>query len=211
MPLIGSDARPTGGGWWEWWGSSNNRAAELFTMPERGRITHVGVWAAGAQNYSPLARVMVWRAADGAIIGQGPEFNLPKKTTATSASDCANNKIERLEYALEQPVEVDADQQIYLGFSRVAAGASYHQIALRPSSGTHFDARNTPWDTEPFAGGSHVNQFGAWAAYELVSGAWVRRGGVWVRADEVFVRRAGAWVPADTVAVRRGSGWVDAD
>ena len=52
---------------------------------------------------------------------------------------------------------------------------------------------------------------GVYVVYEVGSETYVRRSGVWVKADAVQVRRSGAWADVGPdVYVRRGGVWVKA-
>lgn len=206
--LIGNDAKPNGAGGWESWSSTYNQAAELLTMPERGRILQVGFWSAGV-NQTASAVACVWDDA-GVLLGQSAPTTMASQTPASGHVD---------KYVLDlvDPVELDAGVQFYAGFSR--APTRSHQLTGGASgAGQHYDNKRSSWPgtMEPNDTGGHVGpgsdyRIGCHAFYDPIAGAWVRRGGVWVRADDVLVRRSGAWVAADGVQVRRSGGWNDAD
>jgi hypothetical protein len=206
--LIGNAAKPSGSsGWWEAWSSTYNQAAELLTMPDRGRITSVGFWAAGS-NQTASAVACVWDDA-GVLLGQSLPVTLANRPPALGNVDL---------YVLDliTPVERDDGQEFYAGFSR--APTRSHQLT---GGGLglghhHFDNKRASWpgtmepnDTGGHGGGDY--RIGCHAYYDPISGAWTRRSGAWVRAADVLDRRSGAWPTIEASMIRRSGGWNDAD
>lgn len=206
--LIGTATKPNGAGGWESWSSTYNQGAELLTMPERGQLVSVGFWSAGV-NQTASVVACIWDDA-GVLLGQSLSTTMAGQTPASGHVDL---------YVLDLivPLELDAGVDFYAGFSR-APGRSHQLTGGASGGGQHFDNKRATWPgtMEPNDTGGHVGpgsdyRIGCHAFYDPVRGAWVRRGGLWVRAEGVFVRRAGAWVQAADVQVRRAGAWVDAD
>ena len=206
MPIVGTSSKPDGSFGFEWWGSTYNQAAERLTMPERGRITRVGCWTRGVSG-DVSARAVLW-AADGSVLSESALFTITDGPTPRSGAEASANVL-NYERDLSTPVDLDASAQFYAGFARNPSGS--HQLARTGSGLTHYDRKRSTWPGSMAGADAHSGRVGCYAVYELVSGAWVRRGGVWVRAEGVFVRRAGAWVDATSVQVRRAGAWVDTD
>lgn len=203
--LIGNAAKPNGAGGWEAWSSTWNMASELLIIPERGRLTRVGVWTAGVGE-SATAYLCIWSAATGALLGESAAIVLGSEPSGSG-------NVNLYAADLVTPVELDSGSDFLAGFWR--APTKSHQLTGR-SSGAHFDKKASGRSTfaPPRNTGGHG--FGAYsvgihAYYEPTSGAWVRRGGATIRADEIQVRRGGAWSIPDRVSVRRGGAWVDAE
>ncbi|HVM29534.1 MAG TPA: hypothetical protein VM305_02005 [Candidatus Limnocylindrales bacterium] len=210
MPSIGDTSKPSSGFAHAYSGSINQEAEEQ-TMPERGKITRVGVWAAGYEG-SSSARLCIWAkggssASGNDLLGQSGLVTFAQQTWGAG-------NVSRYEADLLTPVELDAGVTFYVGFSRNPNAG--HQVTCR-SGGDHIERKRTTWPGSMDGWTRHPDTgqrkaIGCYVAnYDPVSGAWVRRGGVWVRAEGVFVRRAGAWVDATSVQVRRSGVWVDAD
>lgn len=205
MPTIGDTAKPNLDHT-ESWSNTYNQAAQLLTMPERGRITALGGWFAGV-NQSTLAKLCVWDD-NGVLLGQTQQFTV-------SGRPWAAGNVDRYEGTLLVAVDLAAGASFYAGFSRDPAKS--HQLTGRSTGGQHFDNKRATWPgtMEPNDNGSHG--FGNYsigmyvANYDAVGRAWVHRSGAWVPAERVAVYRSGAWVDAETVAARRGAAWVDAD
>jgi hypothetical protein len=199
--LIGNASKPSGGGW-ESWSDTFNQASELLTMPERGRLTRIGVWVAGVGQTS-TATVCAWSTA-GALLAESAPFTIASRPGA-------NGNVDLYVHDLATPIELDAGAQFLAGFWRDKARS--HQLTGR-SSGAHRDKKNTtPSMVAPHTGGHGFGDYsvGVHAYYEPIAGAWIRRSGAWVRAEDVQVRRSGAWASVDRVQVRRAGAWTDAD
>jgi hypothetical protein len=162
------------------------------------------VWSAGSGQTS-TARVCVWAsAAPRALLAQSATFTLANRAAA-------NGNVDLYDVALELPVELDAGVTFYAGLWRDKNRS--HQLTGR-SGGAHIDDESsTPALPSPHSGGHGFGDYsvGCHAYFEPIAGAWLRRGGVWVRATDVLVRRSGAWAPVDRVQVRRSGVWTDAD
>ncbi len=204
MPSIGNSAKPNDTAT-EAWASTYNQAAELFEMPERGRITRLGGWFAG-KNSNARVRLVVWDSVTLAVLGQSAQF------TAVGRPWAAGN-VDRYEADLITPVELDEGVEFYVGLSRHADDA--HQFTGR-TTGAHIDdtAGLFPGPLTGFDSGGHG--FGDYSVgfyvdnYDAIAGAHTRRGGAFSDA-QVAVRRTGAWPDADGLLVRRSGAWVDAD
>ncbi|CAN5751321.1 hypothetical protein BH23CHL7_BH23CHL7_17400 [soil metagenome] len=210
MPSIGDATKPSGAYYLWSRHSSENQEAFLFTMPERGKITRIGIWARADTQFSGSTsfRTCVW--AKGASLSAGNDLLGQSDLFTVTAASMALANLLKYEADLLSPVELEAGAQFYAGFARNPNGS--HQWATQ-QTGSHIHRRRTTW---PGSMNDYDNHDGAVrgiyvANYDPVSGAWVRRGGVWVRAEGVFVRRAGAWVDVTSVQVRRSGAWVDAD
>lgn len=201
--LIGSAAKPNSGAW-EAFSSTFNVAAEVLTMPERGRLVSVGIWANGS-NQTATARVAVWQqASPRTLLGQSATFTLGNESPA-------DGHVDLYVVELETPVELDAGVSFYAGFWRDKSRS--HQLSGR-SSGAHVDdLSSTVALPSPHTGGHGFGDYsvGVHAYYEPIAGAYVRRSGAWVRATDVLVRRSGAWASVERVQVRRSGAWTDAD
>lgn len=196
MPRIGNDTEPVSTQ--EWNGvNTQNQTALVRTMPEHGRLTHVGFWGS-ARNNPVNARVMVWDAADN-ILGQGPQFSMAVRPFAVGENDLHY-------YALETPVVVAAGAVIRFGLSRDPAGE--HQFG-RTASGSHLDDTATGSWPQSLSGAitDSNGEVGAYADYTTAI-ARVRRSGVWV-VESVRANRAGVQTVAQRAAVRRSGAWVD--
>lgn len=207
MATIGNTTKPNGSTT-EAWSGTYNQAAELYEMPERGRITKLGAWLAG-KNSNARCRLVVWDAVTLAVLGQSAQF------TAVGHAWAAGN-VDRYEKDLEGAVELDEGAEFYVGFSRHVDDS--HQLTGRSGAGSHIDDRTglawpaalTGFDTGGHGFGDY--SIGMYVAnYDPIAGGKVRRSGAFLDADEVAVRRAGAWAPADRVATRRAGAWHDAE
>lgn len=187
-----------------------NQFAEKFTMPERGRITTLGMWA-GGWNDAPSARLVLWDE-DGVIIGQSAAFTVANRGVP------ATGAVDNYEKALEAAVEVEAGAIIYVGIGRQPEGAM--QISLGPSGAAHenwrYNSPGTPWPSnvgtwEAGTPSPNTRRIGAYAIYDPLANIKVYRGGVWVDAEKVQVLRGGIWVDAEAVQIRRAGAWVDAE
>jgi hypothetical protein len=195
--IVGSTAERDGNQ--EWFGaSSTNHFAENFTMPERGKITRVGVWAAG-KDADVSARVCVWNAA-GAVVAQSAQFTMAARPFGIGQNDL-------YERPLATPYVADAGEVVHVGFARNPAGTI--QLGY-DSGGVHRHDYSSTWPASIATYTEHGGTLGVYFEYEPAHEVYVRRGGVWVLAERIYVRRGGAWVEADSVQVRRGSAWVDA-
>jgi hypothetical protein len=205
VPELGNSAKPSSG--WHALGGSSQASIEVekLTAPGRIRITSVGVWAGGWAG-SCRAHLGIWSAA-GALLGQSAEVSFANE----GAGGPAGGNVARYVAAIA-PVELDAGAVFYVGFNRHPNDS--HQVSGGPTSTEHFEDQVgvSSWPTPSISSPSTVQRrIGAYVAdYVELAGAWVRRAGAWVLADEVLVRRGGVWVPADTVAIRRAGAWVDA-
>lgn len=202
--LIGNAAKPNGAGGWEAWSSTWNMAAETLTMPEDGRIVSVGCWAAGV-NETATAYLAIWDSATGAQLGESAAIVLASETPASG-------HVSLYVAELLTPVELDAGATFLAGFWRTKAKS--HQLTGR-GTGTHLDklsASRTSF-APPRNSGGHAGDYsvGIHAYYDPTSGAWTRRAGATVRAQDVFTRRGGGWASPDRVATRRGGAWIDAE
>lgn len=174
-------------------------------MPERGRLVRVGVWAAGV-NQTSTAYLCVWSASTGALLGESEPVTFGSQTPATG-------HVSLYAADLIVPVDLDAADDFLAGFWRPKTRS--HQLTGR-SSGAHFDKQDASRDSfaAPRNTGGHTfgnYSVGIHAYYDPFSGAWTRRAGVTIRADDTFIRRGGVNAIPDRVAVRRAGGWVDAD
>jgi len=204
--LIGNDNKPNGS-FYEGWSDTYNQSAELFTMPDRGRIVQVGFWAAGI-NQTTTTYGCVWLGSTGALVAQSASI------TIAGRSFGAGN-VDKYVVDLVTPYELDAGVTFYAGLSR-APGRSHQLSGGDIGSGQHWDNRKSTWPNaivpNDTGGHGHGNyRVGCHVFYEPIAGAWIRRSGAWVRATDTQVRRAGAWVDVDDVQVRRSGVWNDAD
>ena len=162
--LIGAASKPNGAGGWESWSSTWNMAAELLTMPERGRLVSVGVWAAGVSQ-TATAYLGIWSASTGAQLGESAAVVLPSRSAGSG-------NVELVEADLLTPVELDESDTFLAGFWRDKSRS--HQLTGR-STGAHRDKLQA-WRTS-FAGahtGGHGfgdYSVGVHAYYEPIAGA----------------------------------------
>lgn len=196
MPDVGVTAEPTSSQ--EWFGGGQpNQMGQLVTMPEKGRVTKVGVWAAG-KDAGASAVVVLWRGSDGAVLRQSDAFTMTGKAFAVGASD-------KYEKPLTSHYDAAANEQLFVGFSRNPSHAVQNGY---DAGGAHRHHTTSSWPAT-LAGSDHAATIGAYLVYELVGeGVYVRRAGVWIEGDGPYVRRSGVWVQAD-VKVRRAGVWVD--
>lgn len=214
MPTLGATTKPSSS--WHAFSSSSetNQEAEELTIPTAIRVLELGQWVGG---WSGTCRVSlsIWDAT-------GSRPLLGRTATITAANEGAGGpsggNVALYTGELLTPVELSAGDRVLVGFSRHPSDG--HQVSLGSStSGPHYHGRygGSTWDADdPFAdaGGSYEEsdrRIGAYIAdYEELATAYVRRSGVWVRADSVQVRRSGAWVNATAVQLRRSGAWEDA-
>lgn len=196
MPTLGSTAERDG--FVDWSGINTlNQVAMILVMPEAGTITDVGVWAAG-KDADVSAKVALWHA-NGSLLASSALFTMAGRALAVGANDLYQR-------ALVTPYDAPAGN-IYAGFARNPGGAAQWGY---DSGGTHIeDTLTSGWPGSLTGFQSHAGTIGVYLIYEVGQEVWVRRSGVWVKAESVQVRRAGAWVDATGVAVRRGGAWVD--
>lgn len=174
-------------------------------MPERGRLTEVGVWTAGV-GQTATAYLAVWLASTGALLAQSDALTIASRPGASGNVDLY------LEPLIDPPT-LEAGTQFLAGFWRDKARS--HQLTSR-GSGAHRDKKAAASDADfsgAHTGGHGFGDYavGCHAYYEKIAGAWVRRSGAWTRAESVSVRRAGAWSPVTAVQTRRSGVWNDAD
>lgn len=195
MPRIGNDVEPVSTQ--EWNGvNTQNQTALLRTMPEHGRITHLGMWAS-ARNNPVNARLVIWDGA-GNVIGQTAQFSMAARPFAVGEND--NHY-----HPLETPVVVASGASIFIGISRDPAGE--HQFG-RTASGSHRDDTSSTWPDSLAGNVTDTNgEIGAYADYTTAI-ARVRRAGSWV-VESVRANRAGVQTVAQRTAVRRSGAWVD--
>jgi hypothetical protein len=188
--------------------SNYNQSAQLFTMPERGRIVTLGMWAS-AYGGNASARLVLWNSS-GAVLGRSPTFTLVSRAVGIG-------NVDRYEETLESPVRLEAGVSFYAGISHDPSKS--HQLTGRASGGPnhHFDNRRTTWpgtivpnDTGGHGFGDYT--VGAYVAdYQPTPGAWVYRSGAWVEAESVSVYRSSAWTEAESVQLYRSGSWEDAE
>lgn len=208
MPSVGFTDRPEA---WEWWTATNGQTANVLTMPERGRITKLGAWIRGVSGYGAADyRLVLWHP-DGAVWAQGP-----KETVSAAAAGSGPNtsNLVKIEHEISDPPQIEAGEVMWAGFAFPPAGAlqsGWHDHGAA-NSHRHKDS-GSGWPGSMSGATNHgsTGSIGAYVIYEPIAGAWVRRGGAWVRADAVYTRRGGAWVEVDSVSVRRGGAWTEAD
>lgn len=199
MPRIGNDAEPVSTQEWNGVNTLNQTALER-AMPEAGRLTHVGMWAA-ARNNAVNARLCVWDGA-GNLIARTAQFSMASRPFAVGEND--NHY-----HPLETPIDVASGATLFIGISRDPAGE--HQFG-RTASGSHRDDTETGAWPGSLSGNvtDTTGEIGAYADYVTTpQNVWVRRSGAWVRPTSVRVRRSGAWdtLVHGEVKVRRSGGW----
>lgn len=202
MPTAGFTAEPLDGA--EWWGSgANNQHSTPIAMPEAGRITRIGVWLRG-KDASCSFRGAVWDSARDSVLGQTGLQTASGAALAIGASQLH-------EAAVLAPFDVAAGTY-EVGFTRNPSGAMQFGFTADAAQ-QHMDDDNGSSNPSPMVGESlHSDRrLGVYVVYEVGSETFVRRGGVWVKAEKVQVRRSGAWVDVGPeVNVRRGGVWVKA-
>lgn len=202
--LLGSTAHSASHAYWFGSGNENQHAARL-TLPAGGPwiVSKVGVWAAG-KDASPSARLVLW-ANGGAVLGQSGSFTLANGGgIALGASD-------KYEKDLQTPVEVNGGTTVMVGIAWNDTGAGQFDTG---DSGNTYSRQRDSWPGS-MSGFSTISgdEINAWLYYDPATPQiYVRRSGVWVRADDVLVRRSGAWdsVGAEAYARRSGS-WSKVD
>jgi hypothetical protein len=207
MATLGTVTKPNGG----WYGSGagvDNQAAEILTMPQRGRILTLGAWI-GGWNDTPRTRLCLWEYPSKLLIGQSAQFFVANR------GDVGGNKQDLYTAALEVPVDLGKGVSFYTGFARHPDDK--HQVSTGSSgSGPHYYARSGAIWPNNFGnaeGPVEVNRrIGCHVAnWETLPGAWIYRSGAWVEAETVQAYRSGAWVDVDGVQIYRAGTWVDAE
>jgi hypothetical protein len=210
MPRIGSNAAPDLAQWR--YGGNKQQLSGRLTMPERGRITHVGAWIRGVSGYGSIAyRLCVWDWGGSVSSSNGLLGRSGLKSSTPAAFAIAS--LERVYWPLEVPVELDEGKNFMVGISSDTAGGSAVQWGLA-SGGTHYAkdfGNGADWPAGMKGCYAESNDLSAWVeSYTAVGSAQVRRSGAWVQASAVQLRRSGAWVAASSVQIRRSGAWVDA-
>jgi hypothetical protein len=208
MPIIGNDSKP--GYSYHAYASSTqpNQEAEDITLPAgRIRITRLGGWI-GGWNDSPRCTLTVWDSTSGAVLAQTGQFSV------TNFGDAAEGRVAKYVADLTTPLEADGGAILRVGFTRNRDDR--HQVStgmITPAGHMHGRAAYPLGGFAEIDGGYAENRrIGMWIEdYVTIRGAWVYRGGAWLRAEAVYTYRGGAWVEVDTVSVYRGSTWIEAD
>lgn len=198
MPTVGQTTKPTASQ--EWFGGGQpNQIAAFVTMPEAGRVTHVGVWAAG-KDAGASAVTALWRGSDGALLRQSDAFTMVGKSFGLGQA-------EKYERALTATYDAAAAEVLGVGFSRNPSQAVQHGYE---GAGSHRHHTTSSWPAA-IAGSDHAGTIGAYLVYEVdtVGEVFMRRAGAWAQGQRLAVQRAGTRVDAETYA-RRGGLWVRA-
>lgn len=199
MPTIGQTSELTDFAF-AWQGETTpNLVGIQVTMPTAGTITRMGGWIRGYINDCSF-RWTIWNSSNaflrqtGTIVADGASLS----TTAGL----------NYEADLTSPLAVTAGQVLYLGSIRAGSGGMQYG---RSSSGTHYEKDGTGWSDDFSGKSSETGLVAVYAEYTVGSESYVRRSGVWVKANPLAVRRGGAWIdPTANVYVRRSGVWVPA-
>jgi hypothetical protein len=194
-------------------GNVSQQLAQRLTMPERGRISELGAWLRGVTGYGSIDyRLVLWRW-DGST---GAPNTILGRTASHSSTAAAFDvgSLTQQTWPLEAPVDVDAGDELMVGFASDTGSGSACQWGVRSGGGTHYLrdlGAGAAWPVSMHGAHSDSRDLAAWIeAYTPLAGAWVRRSGAWVLAADVSVRRSGAWASASSTQVRRSGGWTDA-
>jgi hypothetical protein len=213
MARLGDNSSPELATWRQ--GNIRQQAATRLTMPEAGRITHVGAWLRGVQGYGSLDyRLCVWKW-DGAtsdtnrLLGQSALKN-------TSAAAFSVGSLLKYTWPMEVAVELPAGANFMVGIATDTDAGMAAQWGLQSGSGPYYQ-RDTgapagqAWPTNMSNCYSTSSALAAWVeAYTPIGKAQVFRNGAWVDVEGVLVYRNGVWVDAEAVQVNRSGGWIDA-